>query len=125
MIKLKDILNEGKQPLNEVMFYGNAKVVLQSSAKDAKLPSQQVGFNFNYVNADYLGKGPTLICIPKSSKDLDKIDTLGSISKDDICKQLAEFASKKTKQTFVPIEYRHLDQYAIALDIEPILKKIK
>ena len=125
MIKLKDILNEGKQPLNEVMFYGNAKVVLQSSAKDAKLPSQQVGFNFNYVNADYLGKGPTLICIPKSSKDLDKIDSLGSISKDDITKQLAEFASKKTKQKFVPIAYRHLDQYAIALDIEPILKKIK
>ena len=125
MIKLKDILNEGKQPLNEVMFYGKAKVVLTSNAKDSQLPSQYVEFNFNYVNADYLGKGPTLICIPKSSKDLDKIDTLGSISKDDITKQLAEFASKKTKQRFVPIAYRHLDQYAIALDIEPILKKIK
>ena len=125
MIKLKDILNEGKQPLNEVMFYGKAKVVLSSNAKDSQLPSQYVEFNFNYVNADYLGKGPTLICIPKSSKDLDKIDTLGSISKDDITKQLAEFASKKTKQRFVPIEYRHKEQYTIALDIEPILKKIK
>tara|TARA_B100001778_G_scaffold317749_1_gene305704 strand:+ start:106 stop:483 length:378 start_codon:yes stop_codon:yes gene_type:complete len=125
MIKLKDILNEGKQPLNEVMFYGKAKVVLTSNAKDSQLPSQYVEFNFNYVNADYLGKGPTLICIPKSSKDLDKIDTLGSISKDDITKQLAEFASKKTKQRFVPIEYRHKEQYTIALDIEPILKKIK
>ena len=125
MIKLKDILNEGKQPLNEVMFYGKAKVVLTSNAKDSQLPSQYVEFNFNYVNADYLGKGPTLICIPKSSKDLDKIDTLGSISKDDITKQLAEFASKKTKQRFVPIEYRHKEQYTIALDVEPILKKIK
>lgn len=125
MIKLKDILNEGKQPLNEVIFYGKAKVVLTSNAKDSQLPSQYVEFNFNYVNADYLGKGPTLICIPKSSKDLDKIDTLGSISKDDITKQLAEFASKKTKQRFVPIEYRHKEQYTIALDIEPILKKIK
>ena len=125
MIKLKDILNEGKQPLNEVMFYGKAKVVLTSNAKDSQLPSQYVEFNFNYVNADYLGKGPTLICIPKSSKDLDKIDTLGSISKDDITKQLAEFASKKTKQRFVPIEYRHKEQNTIALDIEPILKKIK
>ena len=125
MIKLKDIFNEGKQPLNEVMFYGKAKVVLTSNAKDSQLPSQYVEFNFNYVNADYLGKGPTLICIPKSSKDLDKIDTLGSISKDDITKQLAEFASKKTKQRFVPIEYRHKEQYTIALDIEPILKKIK
>ena len=125
MIKLKDILNEGKQPLNEVMFYGKAKVVLTSNAKDSQLPSQYVEFNFNYVNADYLGKGPTLICIPKSSKDLDKIDTLGSISKDDITKQLAEFASKKTKQKFEPIAYRHKEQYTIALDVEPILKKIK
>jgi len=56
---------------------------------------------------------------------LDKIDTLGSISKDDITKQLAEFASKKTKQKFIPIDYRHFDQYTIALDIEPIFKKIK
>ena len=78
MIKLKDILNEGKQRLNEVIFYGDAKVVLTSNAKDAQLPSQQVGFKFSYVNADYIGKGPTLVCIPKSSKDLDKIDTLGS-----------------------------------------------
>ena len=125
MIKLKDILNEGKQPLNEVMFYGDAKVVLTSNAKDAQLPSQQVGFKFSYVNADYIGKGPTLVCIPKTSKDLDKIDTLGSISKNDITKQLAEFASKKTKQKFVPIDYRHKEQYTIALDIEPILKKIR
>ena len=126
MIKLKEILNEGKKSLNEhVNFYGKAKVVLQSKAKDAKLPSSFVEFRFNYSKPDFLGLGPTLTCIPASSKDLDKIDTLGSISKDDICKQLAEFASKKTKQTFVPIEYRHLDQYAIALDIEPILKKIK
>ena len=108
-----------------VHFYGKAKVVLQSNAKDAQMPSQYVEFRFNYSKPDFLGKGPTLTCIPASSKDLDKIDTLGSISKDDICKQLAEFASKKTKQRFVPIEYRHLDQYAIALDIEPILKKIK
>jgi len=119
MIKLRDLLNEGP------MFYGKAKVVLTSKAKDAELPSQYVEFGFNYSKADFLGKGPTLTCIPKSSKDLDKIDTLGSISKDDICKQLAEFASKKTKQNFVPIDYRHLDQYAIALNIEPILKKIK
>tara|TARA_B100000963_G_scaffold72279_1_gene60389 strand:+ start:1415 stop:1774 length:360 start_codon:yes stop_codon:yes gene_type:complete len=119
MIKLKDIIKEN------VQFYGSAKVVLQSKAKDAQMPSQLVGFKFNYVAADYLGKGPTLICIPASSKDLDKIDSLGSISKDDITKQLAEFASKKTKQNFVPIAYRHREQYTIALDIEPILKKIK
>ena len=119
MIKLTDILNEG------VFFYGKAKVVLQSKAKDAELPSQQVEFNFNYAHSDYMGKGPTLVCIPKSSKDLDKIDTLGSISKDDITKQLAEFASKKTKQKFEPIPYRHKEQYTIALDIEPILKKIR
>lgn len=119
MIKLKDLLNEGPN------FYGKAKVVLQSKAKDAKLPSSFVEFRFNYSKPDFLGMGPTLTCIPASSKDLDKIDTLGSISKDDITKQLAEFASKKTKQKFEPIAYRHLDQYAIALDIEPILKKIK
>ena len=119
MIKLTDILNES------IIFYQGAKVVLQSKAKDAELPSQFVEFKFNYVSPDFLGKGPTLVCIPKSSKDLDKIDTLGSISKDDITKQLAEFASKKTKQKFVPIQYRHREQYTIALDIEPILKKIK
>ena len=37
MIKLKDILNEGKQPLNEgPIFHGKAKVVLTSNAKDAQ-----------------------------------------------------------------------------------------
>ena len=51
MIKLKDILNEGKQRLNEVIFYGDAKVVLTSNAKDAQLPSQQVGFKFSYVKS--------------------------------------------------------------------------
>ena len=124
MIKLKDILNEGKQPLNEVIFYGKAKVVLTSNAKDAQMPSQYVEFNFNYRQKGF-SEGPTLACIPKSSKDLDKIDSLGSISKDDITKQLAEFASNKTKQKFVPIPYRYLEQHCIALDIEPILKKIK
>ena len=93
MIKLTSILNE------HVIFYQKAKVVLQSKAKDAEMPSQYVEFKFNYVNPDYLGKGPTLTCIPASSKDLDKIDTLGNISKDDITKQIAEFVSKKTKQS--------------------------
>ena len=119
MIKLKDLLNEGPN------FYGKAKVVLTSKAKDAEMPSQYVEFNFNYVSPDFMGIGPTLVCIPKSSKDLDKIDSLGSISKDDITKQLADFASKRTKQRFVPIAYRHREQYTIALDYEPILKKIK
>ena len=119
MIKLKDLLNEGPN------FYGKAKVVLTSKAKDAEMPSQYVEFNFNYVSPDFMGIGPTLVCIPKSSNDLDKIDTLGSISKDDITKQLADFVSKKTKQKFVPIAYRHKEQYTIALDYEPILKKIK
>ena len=55
---------------------------------------------FSYViHADYIGKGPTLVCIPKSSKDLDKIDTLGSISKDDICKQLAELNQRKQNKS--------------------------
>ena len=119
MIRLKDLIKE------HVNFYGKAKVVLTSKAKDAKLPSSFVEFNFNYVSPDFLGMGPTLICIPRSSKDLDKIDTLGSISKDDITKQIAQFISKKTKQKFEPIQYRHKEQYTIALDIEPILKKIK
>ena len=117
MIKLKDILNEGKQPLNEgPIFHGKAKVVLTSNAKDAQMPSQYVEFNFNLVSSDFMGIGPTLTCIPSR---------LGSISKDDITKQLADFASKRTKQRFVPIAYRHREQYTIALDYEPILKKIK
>ena len=82
MIKLTDILNEG------VFFYGDAKVVMNIKSEDVKIPSQQVGFKFSYVKEDYIGKGETLTCIPKSSKDLDKIDTLGSISKNDITKQL-------------------------------------
>ena len=70
MIKLKDILNEGKQRLNEgPIFHGKAKVVLISNAKDAQLPSQQVEFNFNYVSSDYLGIGPTLVV----SQGLQKI----------------------------------------------------
>jgi len=118
MIKLKDLITE-------VHSYNRAKVLLQSKAKDAELPSQLVEFTFIYTGKNPFGYGPGMTCVPKSSKDLDKIDTLGSISKDDITKQLAEFASKKTKQKFIPIDYRHFDQYTIALDIEPIFKKIK
>ena len=62
MIKLTDLLTEGPH------FYGKAKVVLQSKAKDAEMPSQYVEFNFNYVSPDFLGIGPTLVCIPKVQK---------------------------------------------------------
>ena len=114
MIRLTDLLKEGK-------------VVITTKDRNAKVPSEYIDFTFRsmFRLTKFGGNNPQILCIPASSKDLDKIDTLGSISKDDITKQLAEFASKKTKQRFVPIEYRHLDQYAIALDIEPILKKIK
>jgi len=118
MIKLKDLITEAHS-------YNKAKVLIQSKAKDAEMPSEYVEFNFIYTGKNFLGKGPGLTCIPKTSKELDKITRLGSISKDDITKQLAEFASKKTKLKFNPIEYRHFDQYSIALDLEPIFKKIK
>ena len=124
MIKLEDLLKvQSKDLLMEYKFH-DVKALIQSNAKDAKLPSEYVEFKFVYHGKNALGKGPKISCIPKSSKDLDKIDNLGSISKDDITKQLAKHASKKTKQKFIPIDYRHFDQYTLALDIEPILSKI-
>ena len=118
MIKLKDLITE-------VHSYNRAKVRLYSGEKDAEVNTDLVEFTFIYTGKNPFGYGPGMTCVPKSSKDLDKIDRMGSISKDDITKQLAEFASKKTKQKFVPIQYRHREQYTIALDIEPILKKIR
>lgn len=118
MIKLKDLITEAHS-------YNRAKVRLYSGEKDAEVNTDLVEFTFIYTGKDPLGKGPGMSCIPKTSKDLDKIDRMGSISKNDITKQLAEFVSKKTKQKFIPIDYRHFDQYTIALDLEPIFKKIK
>ena len=106
MIKLTDILNEGK-------------IVLQSKDKNAELPS---------VFPDFLvhGKLDNVIqFIPRKSVDLDKIDQLGDISKDDITKQLVEYAEKKTKIKFKPLNDFQGAGYGIQIDIDFIVKKIK
>jgi len=106
MIKLTDILNEGK-------------IVLQSKDKNAELPS---------VFADFLVHGKlhnVIQFIPRKSVDLDKIDQLGNISKNDITKQLVEYAEKKTKIKFKPLNDFQGAGYGIQIDIDFIVKKIK
>lgn len=105
MIKLTEILNEGK-------------IVLISKDKNAELPS---------VFADFLvhGKSDVIQFIPRKSVDLDKIDQLGNISKDDITKQLVKFAEKKTKIKFKPLNNFEGAGYGIEIDIDFIVNKIK
>ncbi len=106
MIKLTSILNEGK-------------IVLQSKDKNAELPS---------VFPDFLvhAKEHNVIqFIPRKSVDLDKIDQLGNISKNDITKQLVEYAEKKTKIKFKPLNDFQGAGYGIQIDIDFIEKKLK
>ena len=106
MIKLTDILNEGQ-------------IVLQSKDKNAELPS---------VYPDFLVHGKlhnVIQFIPRKSVDLDKIDKLGDISKDDITKQLVKWAEKKTKIKFKPLNDFQGAGYGIQIDIDFIVNKIK
>ena len=106
MIKLTNILKEGK-------------IVLQSKDKSAKFPSAFPDFLVH-------GKSHNVIqFIPRKSVDLDKIDQLGNISKNDITKQLAEYAEKKTKIKFKPLNDFQGAGYGIQIDIDFIVNKIK
>lgn len=114
MIKLKDILREGK-------------VVIVSKDKKSQSPSEFVDFSFrsSFKLTKFGGHNPQILCIPSSSKDLDKLEKLGNTEKDEISKQIATFYSKKLKLPFYGVPYRENDQYTIALDMEFILKKMK
>ena len=106
MIKLTDILNEGK-------------ILLQSNDKDADSLSEITDFLVH-------GKLHNVIqFIPRKSVDLDKIDQLGKISKDDITKQLANWAEKKTKIKFKPFYDFQGAGYGIRIDMDYIEKKLK
>jgi len=106
MIKLTDILKEGK-------------VLLQSNDRDADSLSEITDFLVH-------GKLHNVFqFIPRKSVDLDKIDKLGDISKDDITKQLVKYAEKKTKIKFNPLNNFEGAGYGIQIDIDFIVKKIK
>jgi len=101
-------LNEGKQ------------LLLRSEDKNADLPSAYPEFTIIKPVRD----SNIVVFIPKTSKDLDKIDSLGNTSKLDICKQLAIFAMKKTKMFFMPFEDYEGAGYAIKLDMADLIKKL-
>lgn len=104
-------INEGKQ------------LLLRSEDKNSELPSAYPEFTvINSTRAEV--DGTVIAFIPKTSKDLDKIDSLGNTSKLDICKQLAIFAMKKTKMFFVPFEDYVGAGYAIKLDMTDLVKKL-
>ena len=106
MIKLTNILNEGK-------------IVLTTKDKKADLPS---------VYPDFLVYGKlhnVFQFIPRKSVDLDKIDKLGDISKYDITEQLVKYAEKKTKIKFLPLYDYEGAGYGIQIDIDFIVKKLK
>ena len=101
MIKLTDILNEGK-------------IVITAKDNKAELPSNFVDFQVSGGRQTHEGR-PIFQFIPKSSKDLDMIDQLGDTSKRDICKQLAIYAMKKTKLKFEPFDRYEGAGYGIIL----------
>tara|TARA_Y100000401_G_C8272165_1_gene198922 strand:+ start:273 stop:608 length:336 start_codon:yes stop_codon:yes gene_type:complete len=111
MIKLTDILNEGK-------------IVITSTDNKSELPSNFIDFTVVGGRQTYDGK-PVISFIPRTSKDLDKKDQLGNTSKSDVSKQLAKFAEKKTKLKFNSFDGYEGAGYAITLDVESIIKKIK
>lgn len=106
MIKLKDLLNEGK-------------IVLSTKDKKADSLSEITDFLVH-------GKLHNVFqFIPRKSVDLDKIDKLGDISKDDITEQLVKYAEKKTKIKFLPLNDFQGAGYGIQIDIDFIVKKLK
>tara|TARA_B110000003_G_C16363186_1_gene423557 strand:+ start:334 stop:645 length:312 start_codon:yes stop_codon:yes gene_type:complete len=103
MIKLTDILNEGK-------------ILLQSNDKDADSLSEITDFLVH-------GKMHNVIqFIPRKSVDLDKIDSLGDVN---VTEQLVKYAEKKTKIKFKPLYEFKGAGYGIQIDIDFIVKKIK
>ena len=103
MIKLTDILNEGK-------------VLLQSKDRDADSLSEITDFLVH-------GKLHNVFqFIPRKSVDLDKIDSLGEIN---VTEQLVKYAEKKTKIKFLPLYDFKGAGYGIQIDIDFIVKKIK
>ena len=114
MIRLTDLLKEGK-------------VVITTKDKNAKVPSEYIDFTFRsmFRLTKFGGNNPQILCIPASSKELDKLDNLGDLNKDEVSKQIAKFYSKKLKLDFYGVPYRDNDQFTIALNMETILKKMK
>jgi hypothetical protein len=103
MIKLTDILNEGK-------------ILLQSKDRDADSLSEITDFLVH-------GKLHNVFqFIPRKSVDLDKIDSLGDIN---VTEQLVKYAEKKTKIKFLPLYDFKGAGYGIQIDIDFIVKKIK
>jgi hypothetical protein len=107
MIKLTDILSENKIPL-------------QSTDNKSNLPS---------AFPDFLvvpkQRQNAIIFIARKSVDLDKIEQLGDTSKDDITKQLAKWAEKKTKIKFRPLINTYQGAgYAIEVDIAYLANKL-
>ena len=103
MIKLTDILNEGK-------------ILLQSKDRDADSLSEITDFLVH-------GKIHNVFqFIPRKSVDLDKIDSLGDIN---VTEQLVKYAEKKTKIKFLPLYDFKGAGYGIQIDIDFIVKKIK
>lgn len=104
-------INEGKQ------------LLLRSEDKNSDLSS--VNPEFLVINSARAEVDGTVIAfIPKTSKDLDKIDSLGNTSKLDICEQLAIFATKKTKIEFIPFEDYVGAGYAIKINVDDLVKKL-
>ena len=109
MIKLTNILNEGK-------------VLVQSKDKKSDSPSEYPEFKVMIP----VSGGNTIVFMAKTTKDLDKIDNLGDTSKKDICKQLAIFAMKRMKPLkFTPFDNYEGAGYAIQVDMNFIAKKLK
>ena len=96
------------------------KLLLKSEDKNSDLPSAYPEFTIIKPVRD----SNIIAFIASTSKDLDKIDSLGNTSKSDICKQLAIHAMKKTKMNFIPFEDYEGAGYAIKLNMSDLVKKL-
>jgi hypothetical protein len=98
------------------------KILLQSTDKKSELPSGYPEFTV-YSRGSYQNE-PIIQFIPKKSKDLDTIDTLGSTKRNDISKQLVKIAEKRTKLKFKPFPNYEGAGYGIILDMDFIVKQL-
>ena len=98
------------------------KMYIQSTDKKSEFPSGYPEFMV-YSRTAYQGE-PIIQFIPKKSKDLDTLDTLGTTTRNEISKQLVKIAEKRTKLKFKPFINYEGAGYGIILDVDFIVKQI-
>lgn len=109
MINLKQLLTEDKK----------VKIKFRKVLPGGKDASRDVEFSV------YMWNGPRVIFLPKSSKDLDKLDEL-DLYKEDIAVLIENRVNSQFKEVEFKYDRRyHGAGYGFTINFEKILNKIK